>query len=278
MDNHILRMTATVISFPFIRPKLKSGMAILPIIMSLLSACTGNHDLWQGDEVFVEARQTTNARQIEVMSDDYMEIKDRFDALERLYVDLARSSRKQDEQMKSIAQQLANVKRDPALEKAVKKLNTSLGSVRRDIKKMEGRIFSVEMAEASLKDRMDDSLPTSMQSSTKSVGTSASDAAVPIASESEEGTDQFGVHLASYRSDEQIQNGWQSIKEYYGADLADLSPVVYRQNQEGIGTFMRLIIGPFSDESAANALCNKLRQRSSDQYCTVTDYQGEKIG
>jgi hypothetical protein len=54
--------------------------------------------------------------------------------------------------------------------------------------------------------------------------------------------------------------------------------LIYVQNQEGIGSFMRLVVGPLNNEEEAEVLCSRIKEANEDQYCRVSEYQGEPIG
>lgn len=261
---------------------------ILACLGLMLGGCQSDN-LWQGEEVLVEARQTTLERSVDNVSENHRELKDRFNALERLYVDLARNMRMQNEQLQSIEQKLANFQKDPEVDASLKRVKTELQAVRKDMKDMENRIYSVEVTDrqaAYTPAPKTDAAPT---------GTSQSgaDAAMPAASPGTEpaatptpvdnrapvdNRTYYGAHLASYRSKDQVSSGWNSLLKAFGDELEDLKPVIYTQSQEGIGTFLRLIVGPLENEQDAEQLCNRIRETGGEQYCRVSEYQGEPIG
>ena len=75
-----------------------------------------------------------------------------------------------------------------------------------------------------------------------------------------------------------MSSGWNSLLKAFGGELDDLKPVIYTQSQDGIGTFLRLIVGPLESEQAAEELCVCIRETGGEQYCRVSEYQGEPIG
>lgn len=278
-------------------PPVPAKRAILASLALVTSAC-GTPDLWQGEEVLVEARQVTLERNVEGVSEDNRELKDRFNALERLYVDLARHARDQDGKIARLEAELANFEKDPETEAALRRVKSDLGGVRKDMKSLENRMFSVEMAERN-------AVFAPARAPAAATSTTTSPASEPAAATREqqaptgvtqEGADVqtgnlgtpvspqavdtrtfYGVHLASYRSRDQVASGWSSLFRAFGADLQGLTPLVYTQSQEGIGTFLRLIVGPVETETEAESLCETIRADGGEQYCRVSEYQGEPI-
>jgi len=265
--------------------------AIVAALSLSLAACGGPSNLWQGQEVLVEARQDILERDVYNVSDDNRELKDRFNALERLYVELVHQHREQTAKMASLEAQVTKVKVDPEAAARLVRLRSDVSVIREQMKKLENRVFSVEMAEEAVasNDMQQAQAPTptvavtkpaastpvgAMSASVKPAGT----ATVPVNNNAQPAQTFYGVHLASYRSQEQVSSGWSGLTQAYGGDLEGLTPLIYTQSQEGIGTFLRLIAGPLINEQEANALCGRIRQTASEQYCRVSEYQGEPVG
>lgn len=77
---------------------------------------------------------------------------------------------------------------------------------------------------------------------------------------------QAAVHLASYRSRQQADRGWQQIKRAHGELLGNFEPEISEIDLgKGKGTYYRLKAGPLADKKAAADMCAKLKQRR--QYC-----------
>ena len=77
------------------------------------------------------------------------------------------------------------------------------------------------------------------------------------------------VHLASYRSQEAAQRGWETLKQRHADLLGELSRRVNEVDLgPGKGVYYRIEAGPFSDQKGAVALCEKLKTRN--MFCTVT--------
>ena len=104
--------------------------AIVACMALLTSACGGTGNLWQGEEVLVEARQVTLERSVEGVSEDNRDLKDRFNALERLYVDLVKHVRSQDQALSNMEQKLASLQKDPETEAALRRVRNDLSGVR----------------------------------------------------------------------------------------------------------------------------------------------------
>ena len=74
------------------------------------------------------------------------------------------------------------------------------------------------------------------------------------------------VHLASYRSRQQADRGWQQIQRAHNEILGKLQPDVTEVNLgAGKGTYFRLRAGPLANKAAAEDICRQLKQRR--QYC-----------
>ncbi|WP_417449595.1 SPOR domain-containing protein [Kordiimonas sp.] len=264
-----------------------SKAAIVACFAFSLAGCKSTEDLWQGEEVLVEARQTTLELSVGNVSENHRELKDRFNALERLYVDLVRSVRSQSEHLEVIDQKLANFQKDPEVAASLTRVKGELDTVRKNIKAMENRLYSVEVTDrqaAYLSKSNDAVAPTGVSQTGADAapgpmtGNAGSSLPTPVQNSAPAETKiYYGAHLASYRSKDQVASGWNSLLKAFSGPLKDLNPVIYTQSQEGIGTFLRLIVGPLESESAAESLCNRIRETGGEQYCRVSEYQGEPI-
>ncbi len=244
-----------------------------------VTACQSSTNMWQGEDVLVEARHTTLERSVGDVSENHRELKDRFNALERLYVDLIRHVKTQEAQLASLESQLANFKKDPSAEIALTKMRRDLASYKTKIKDLESRVFSVEMTGHSAASFTPDTAPTGTAEEGEADTAAATGVpATPVQKEAAPDKELYGVHLASYRTKNQVSSGWGGLQRAFGSQLEGLTPLIYVQSQEGIGTFLRLIVGPVQNPSEAEALCEKIRQNAGEQYCKVSEYQGEPIG
>jgi len=251
------------------------------VIISLaaigLSACTSTSpSMWQGGDVLVEARQEVLEKDVYTVSDNHRELKDRFDALERLYVELVQGMRRQERQMDALEKHVSKVQKDPQAAVSMQRLQGSMSKIEKQMKKLENRVFSVEVTDTSGL-IMKEQVPTGNAVTGASVQPTMAKG-TPAKTVVEEQQAFFGVHLASYRSQEQVSSGWAGLEQSFGGDLEGLTPLIYTQSQEGIGTFLRLIAGPLITEQEATALCGRIRQTATEQYCRISEYQGEPIG
>lgn len=252
-------------------------------LMALLPACA-SQNLWQGEEVLVEARQQALEQNVGYVSEDHRELKDRFNALERLYVELVQHIRAQETEIRTLSSKLGNIEKDPQVEASVNRVRSDVSGIRDQLKKLENRVFSVEMAEVSQPIQTEAVVPTGISQT----GADADEAAVATTSTASDATPVsnvvrneqafFGVHLASFRSKDQVTSGWNGLARSFSNDLQGLTPLIYVQSQEGIGSFMRLVVGPLINEQEAEALCSRIKEANQDQYCRVSEYQGEPIG
>ena len=81
------------------------------------------------------------------------------------------------------------------------------------------------------------------------------------------------VHLASYRSRQQADRGWQQIQNAHKEILGKLQPDITEINLgSGKGTYFRLKAGPLASKDAAADICRQLKQRR--QYCETAAGDG----
>lgn len=254
--------------------------AALGALMTSLSACA-SQDLWQGQDVLVEARQDVLEQNVDYVSEDHRELKDRFNALERLYVELVQHIRSQEIEIKSLSAKLNNFEKDPQVEASVNRVRSDVTGLRDQLKKLENRVFSVEMAEATMPFEKGITAPTGVSEASADTSADETSSATPVSNTADvQRNDEvfYGVHLASFRSKDQVSSGWAGLARSFSGDLEGLTPLIYVQSQEGIGSFMRLVAGPLISEQEADALCTRIKRTNVDQYCRVAEYQGEPIG
>jgi len=79
---------------------------------------------------------------------------------------------------------------------------------------------------------------------------------------------QPAVHLASYRSAKQAENGWKQIMRSHGKLLGQLEHEVSRVKLGSKGTYFRLKAGPLQSVKEAKSLCSQLKRRR--QFCDTT--------
>jgi len=81
------------------------------------------------------------------------------------------------------------------------------------------------------------------------------------------GAGGYGLHIASYKNQSNVDPGWRALKQRYGNELGAFDPVVKRVDLGEKGVFYRLMAGPIRDRANAVARCRALSKRG--QYCKV---------
>lgn len=79
---------------------------------------------------------------------------------------------------------------------------------------------------------------------------------------------QPSIHLASYRSTKQAEQGWAQLKRAHQNILSGLSHTIMEINLGSKGIYFRLIAGPYSSGSEAKDVCGRLKSRR--QFCDPT--------
>ncbi len=85
----------------------------------------------------------------------------------------------------------------------------------------------------------------------------------------------FGVHLASYRKEDEAREGWRKLQRENPDELGLLEPRLETVEVPSRGAFLRLIGGGLSSREKAEALCSNLK--SKGLYCAVSDFSGERL-
>lgn len=85
----------------------------------------------------------------------------------------------------------------------------------------------------------------------------------------------FGVHLASYRHEEEAREGWRKLQRENPDELGLLEPRIEKVDIPEKGEFLRLVGGGFSSEEKAQALCVKLKQNG--MFCSVVGFEGKRL-
>ena len=76
------------------------------------------------------------------------------------------------------------------------------------------------------------------------------------------------IHLASYRTSKNAEQGWVKIVRAHKNLVSGLEHRITRVNLGRKGTYYRLKAGPFKNAAAAKAMCRKLKRRR--QFCEST--------
>jgi mRNA-degrading endonuclease toxin of MazEF toxin-antitoxin module len=86
---------------------------------------------------------------------------------------------------------------------------------------------------------------------------------------------EFGVDIGSAGDLETLQAIWTETKARHGALVNGLRPVVVMREAKAGGTELRLVIGPFSNASAAAKLCATLG--AADILCSAGKFEGQRL-
>lgn len=85
----------------------------------------------------------------------------------------------------------------------------------------------------------------------------------------------YGVHLASYRQEDEAREGWSKLQRENPDELGLLEPRLETVDVPDRGSFLRLIGGGLSSREKAEALCSNLKIKGL--YCAVSDFTGERL-
>lgn len=85
---------------------------------------------------------------------------------------------------------------------------------------------------------------------------------------------RHGVHLASYRLEQNAVSGWTELVEEH-QQLATLEARLERRHIGDQGEFLRLKAGPFDSRAEAEAMCASLR--NDELYCMPVDFSGHAL-
>lgn len=269
----------------------------------LMAACstTGDSDVYRPGTIHVEAQQEELHENLDVAEGEIRQLRDRFNALERLYVDLIRVSKDQQDELALIRSRLKMETDEQTNRIQLQKLSSEMKDLSGELSRIEKRLFSVEVAsdgttpmsdsDAMMADTMKDKDGAMMKDGAMadkmeapSDDTAHADGEAMMADKMPTGTAKatefktsFGVHLGSFRSRDQIPGSWSAFQRVFGEELGSLEAVVAVQNQEGIGEFLRLIAGPVASEEDAESICTAIKVRAREQFCVATSFQGDPL-
>lgn len=224
-----------------------------------LSACSssGITDI----DVAENLGATTGLPEVELRVEDltasHRQIRDRFGALETLYIDLRKSTAEQSDmvgEVKRLMSENTGLKRDLMVVKTRLQKSETLanGLVDRVIALESGKKLSFNQSEQGSADASDSSMLESTPEK-------------PL----------YAVHLASFRDTAQINTGWSSLRDKFPKVLGKLNAKVETSTLPQLGSFLRLLAGPFMSLSEAKTLCDTLQLQN--QYCKPAPYQGDNL-
>lgn len=247
----------------------------------LIAACSSSEqpEIWQSDDVLREAWQQKVDRDLENIHDRQQSLNEKFQQLERLYITLANDMKTGSgaNARASNANARAGGGDQAAASNAdFKKVEQSLASISKSLDQLGERVYAVEIEAA--KNTLGPKVETLDSQAESNDGAFIEEDVpnVPILPRNEGETIEYGVHLGSYRSRDQVPGAWSDLTQQFN-ELDQLTAKIYVQNQEGIGTFLRLIAGPYETNEAATAACGRINAVEADQYCRVSEYQGENL-
>jgi hypothetical protein len=82
------------------------------------------------------------------------------------------------------------------------------------------------------------------------------------------------VHIASYRTPEQVREGWDVLSARHVV-LSRLEPRMDAADLGEQGEYLRLKAGPFDDAAAARAACAEIE--AAGDWCQATGFDGEPL-
>jgi hypothetical protein len=89
-------------------------------------------------------------------------------------------------------------------------------------------------------------------------------------------TQQYAIHLASYRSEMRAALGWKEYRAKFKPLIDTLQPRVLGIDfNDGRGMFYRLKGGPFANKAEAQKVCDEIKGRG--EFCKVEEFTGTPL-
>lgn len=239
------------------KSKIFPVMAVIALL-SGLSACTSSSQIEVADNFGATTGLPEVALRVEDLTTSHRQIRDRFGALETLYIDLRKSNSEQSNMVDDF-----------------NSLVTENAALKRDLLAVKTRLQRSETLSNRLMDRID-ALETASQDNQKTSMNSSSGSSIGqgnVSSTPEKPL--YAVHLASFREASQINTGWTSLRKKFPRTLGGLNAKVETSSLPQLGSFLRLLAGPFVSLSEAKTLCDSLQLQN--QYCKPAPFMGENI-
>ena len=240
------------------KSKLFPTMVVFALLTGL-SACSSTDRI----DVAENLGATTGLPEVELRVEDltasHRQIRDRFGALETLYIDLRKSTTEQADmvgEVKVIMTENESLKRELLAVKMRQKKSETLA---------EDLIDRINALESGKKIATND--PT--QGGSESTGGPNNSSLI----ESTPEKPIYAVHLASFRNTAQINTGWSSLRDKFPKVLGGLNARVETSTLPQLGSFLRLLAGPFMSLTEAKTLCAALQLKN--QYCKPTPFLGD---
>jgi len=89
------------------------------------------------------------------------------------------------------------------------------------------------------------------------------------------GPTTYGIHVGSFGNAESLSGAWNDLQSSFPALLGNKNAYFSQLDIDGVGTYHRLLAGPFSGQSSARAACQSISE--SGGYCRVTPLAGERL-
>lgn len=83
-----------------------------------------------------------------------------------------------------------------------------------------------------------------------------------------------GIHLASYRTMDNLKVGWQEFINTRHQAILNKEARIVHTTVSGV-EYLRLVFGPFSNSEEAKMACDMMKQTIS--FCDVIDFNGEPL-
>lgn len=241
----------------FIKSKIFPVVAFFALLTGL-SACSTSQGIQVADNLGATTGLSDVSLRVEDLSSSHRKMRNRFGALETLYVDLT----------KAHADQTNTVDE-------VKRLLKENDTLKRDLIDVRTRLQRSEVVSTGLSARIK-ALETSMKDVAQNSGSSSTqNRREMVSNKSTADTPLYAVHLASFREKSQINSGWVSLRKKFPQTLGGLSAKVETSNLPQLGSFLRLLVGPFASLAEAKSLCDSLQLQN--QYCKPTPFKGENM-
>lgn len=270
------------------------------------------------DNTEVHSLATSNLlnQDMEMVSNDYRDLKSRFDVLERLYLDLAGHTGFENKTVQAVITNSNQSRENAVLESDLKNVKSEISLLKDQLSMMKNRLSAenglenqpvppspdiqstedqskkmdnADQLNAALDVKKNEISDPSFQYDQAPVSqTPLSEQPVLPAtfnqqkrgvlngSSSNPLGQQYGIHLESLRQKKQALNRWRQAKESFPDILGQGTPVLYRQSTASL-TILRLIAGPYMSQNSADKACEMIKFEAPERYCRVTEYIGEPL-
>lgn len=251
------------------KSKLFPTMVVFALFTSLTACSSLRSSSASQIDVVENAGAATGLPEVEMRVEDltasHRQIRDRFGALETLYIDLRKSTSEQSSMVGEVKRLMTENK---SLQRELLAMKTRQQKTETLADRLIDRVKALETGKGQAKKTS--MAPTMRESSEGTEGVSDSSLVEPSSEKP-----QYAVHLASFRDTAQINTGWSSLQEKFPHVLGGLTARIETSTLPQLGSFLRLLAGPFVSLSEAKTLCDSLQLKN--QYCKPAPFMGENI-